>query len=160
MIRMMMWSPKDGDARFKATMHDFVNTYRLQAATTEDFKAIVEKHMSPRMDLEGNHTHGLVLPRVCLRHRSAHVSLPGRRHAQRRRLERALHAGRSRACRPISGCWCPVYLELTDGHVLRVGSIDIHGEHTVDQTVQLPKLPSAIKKVSINHYYDVLCTEN
>jgi len=55
MIRMMMWTPKDGDARFKATMHDFVNTYRLQAATTEDFKAIVEKHMSPGMDLEGNH---------------------------------------------------------------------------------------------------------
>jgi aminopeptidase N len=55
MIRMMMWSPKDGDARFKATMHDFVDTYRLQAATTEDFKAIVEKHMSPGMDLDGNH---------------------------------------------------------------------------------------------------------
>ena len=36
-------------------MHDFVNTYRLRAATTEDFKAIVEKHMSPGMDLEGNH---------------------------------------------------------------------------------------------------------
>ena len=55
MIRMMMWTPKEGDARFKETMHDFVNTYRLQAATTEDFKAIVEKHMSPGMDLEGNH---------------------------------------------------------------------------------------------------------
>ena len=36
-------------------MHDFVNTYRLQAATTEDFKAMVEKHMSRGMDLEGNH---------------------------------------------------------------------------------------------------------
>ena len=48
MIRMMMWTPQEGDARFMATMHDFVDTYRLQAATTEDFKAIVEKHMSPR----------------------------------------------------------------------------------------------------------------
>ena len=47
MIRMMMWSPKDGDARFKAAMHVFVNTYRLQAATTEDFKAVMEKHMGP-----------------------------------------------------------------------------------------------------------------
>ena len=56
MIRMMMWTPKDGDARFKAMMHDFVKTYTLQAATTEDFKAIVEKHMLPGMDLEGTHT--------------------------------------------------------------------------------------------------------
>jgi hypothetical protein len=47
MIRAMMWSPRDGDDRFKATMHDLLSTYRLQAATTEDFKAIVEKHMSP-----------------------------------------------------------------------------------------------------------------
>jgi hypothetical protein len=76
MIRMMMWSPKDGDARFKATMRDFVSTYRLQAATTEDFKAIVEKHMSPNMDLDGTHTMDwfLVLPRVRLRHRSACLS--------------------------------------------------------------------------------------
>ena len=43
MIRMMMWTQKEGDERFKATMHDLVNTYRLQAVTTEDFKAIVEK---------------------------------------------------------------------------------------------------------------------
>jgi hypothetical protein len=55
MIRMMMWSPQDGDSRFKATMHDFVDTYRMKAATTEDFKAIVEKHMSPGMDLDKNH---------------------------------------------------------------------------------------------------------
>jgi aminopeptidase N len=55
MIRMMMWTPKDGDGRFIATMHDFLATYRLQAATTEDFKAVVEKHMSPQMDLDRNH---------------------------------------------------------------------------------------------------------
>ena len=36
-------------------MQDFVNTYRGKAATTEDFKAMVEKHMTPEMDLEGNH---------------------------------------------------------------------------------------------------------
>ncbi len=55
MVRMMMWTPKEGDARFIATMHDFLQTYRLKAATTEDFKAIVEKHMSPAMDLDRNH---------------------------------------------------------------------------------------------------------
>src|SRR5207253_9201001 len=36
-------------------MHDFVQTYTNQAASTEDFKAMVEKHMTQEMDLEGNH---------------------------------------------------------------------------------------------------------
>jgi len=54
MIRMMMWSSHDKDDRFRATMHDFLNTYRLRAATTEDFKAVVEKHMSPQMNLDNN----------------------------------------------------------------------------------------------------------
>jgi hypothetical protein len=49
---------------------------------------------------------------------------------------------------------------MADGKVMRVGSIAIHGPTTVEQTVQLPKSPSAIKKVEINHFYDVLCTEN
>jgi hypothetical protein len=31
---------------------------------------------------------------------------------------------------------------------------------SIGQTFQLPKLPAAIKKVSINYYYDVLCTDD
>jgi hypothetical protein len=54
MIRMMMFESRNGDARFKETMHDFVDTYRGKAATTEDFKAMVEKHMTRGMDLDGN----------------------------------------------------------------------------------------------------------
>src|ERR1700745_506162 len=55
MIRMMMWDRRTGDENFKATMHDFVQTYTNRAASTEDFKAMIEKHMTPEMDLEGNH---------------------------------------------------------------------------------------------------------
>ena len=55
MIRMMMWSNKTGDQDFKAAMQDFVKTYSGKAATTEDFKAMMEKHMTQEMDLEGNH---------------------------------------------------------------------------------------------------------
>lgn len=35
-------------------MRDFVNTYRGHAATTEDCKRAVEKHMAPEMDVEGD----------------------------------------------------------------------------------------------------------
>src|SRR5208282_4520043 len=55
MLRMMMYDNHTGDAEFKAMMQDFANTYRGKAATTEDFKAMVEKHMSQQMDLDGNH---------------------------------------------------------------------------------------------------------
>ena len=55
MLRMMMHDNHTGDQRFKEMMQDFVNTYRGKAATTEDFKAMVEKHMTQEMDLEGNH---------------------------------------------------------------------------------------------------------
>ncbi|MGB2670939.1 MAG: M1 family aminopeptidase [Candidatus Acidiferrum sp.] len=55
MIRMMMFDNRTGDKQFKETMQDFATTYRGRAATTEDFKAIVEKHMTRAMDLDGNH---------------------------------------------------------------------------------------------------------
>lgn len=54
MVRMMMFESRNGDAHFKETMHDFVDTYRGKPATTEDFKAMVEKHMTRSMDLDGN----------------------------------------------------------------------------------------------------------
>jgi hypothetical protein len=60
MLRMMM---ADGtkptleaqDARFIAMMHDFTKTFDNKAASTEDFKAIAEKYMTPGMDVDHNH---------------------------------------------------------------------------------------------------------
>jgi hypothetical protein len=54
MLRMMFWDPnkKDPDEEFKAVLHDFVTTFANRSASTEDFKAIVEKHMTPEMDME------------------------------------------------------------------------------------------------------------
>jgi hypothetical protein len=54
MIRMMFFTARDRDARFQALMHDFVQTYFNKDISTEDFKRIVEKHMSKDMDLDGN----------------------------------------------------------------------------------------------------------
>jgi hypothetical protein len=56
-LRMMLHDPKnpDPDHNFKEMMKDFCNAYDNKPASTEDFKAIVEKHMVPPMDAEGNH---------------------------------------------------------------------------------------------------------
>ena len=54
MLRMMMLDRRTGDQEFKAMMQDFVKTYSGKAATTEDFKATVEKHMTPDMKAIGD----------------------------------------------------------------------------------------------------------
>jgi len=51
MIRMMTHDNRSGVQRFKETMQDFVKIYAGKAATTEDFKAAVEKPMTVEMDL-------------------------------------------------------------------------------------------------------------
>ncbi len=58
MIRMMMrdTNSPQSDAGFTAMMQDFTKTYFNQAASTEDFKRMVEKHMTQQMDLDGNRT--------------------------------------------------------------------------------------------------------
>lgn len=159
MIQMMMWSPKDGDDLFAATMQDFVSTYRLQPATTEDFKAIVEKHMTPQMNLGGNRTmdwffneyvYGTDLPAY---HFEGGATPSGDGWQLHFKLVQS--GVDAKFVNPV-----PLYLELTDGRILRIGSIAIRGPVTVEQTVQLPKLPAPIKRVLINYNYDVLCTDN
>jgi hypothetical protein len=55
MLRMMMMQHgKEGDARFQAMMKDFVQTHFNQDVSTEDFKAIVEKHMTKEMNMDGS----------------------------------------------------------------------------------------------------------
>jgi aminopeptidase N len=57
MIRQMLMDPRNPDPEhiFKETMQDYCKTFDNQPASTEDFKAIVEKHMTRGMDLDGNH---------------------------------------------------------------------------------------------------------
>jgi len=159
MIRMMMWSPKDGDARFIATMRDFVESHRLQAATTEGFKAAVERHMTPQMDFEGNHkmdwffnqyVYGTDLPAY---HFEGQMTQNGDAATLHFKLTQSGVPDKFRM--PV-----PIYLEMADGKFMRLGSVNVTGNKTVEQTLQLPKLQSAVKKAVSNHVYDVLSTEN
>ena len=57
MLRMMMYKQgQGGDAAFQAMMKDFVQTHYNQAVSTEDFKQMVEKHMTKDMDIDKNGT--------------------------------------------------------------------------------------------------------
>lgn len=56
MLRRMMYDQKTSDQKFMAMMQDFISTYYNRDVSTEDFKKIVEKHMLPSMDIDGNKT--------------------------------------------------------------------------------------------------------
>jgi hypothetical protein len=55
MLRAMMWDPKTLDRESQAMMRDFAGSFANGIVSTEDFQAVVEKHMTPAMDLDGNH---------------------------------------------------------------------------------------------------------
>ncbi|HLJ42317.1 MAG TPA: M1 family aminopeptidase, partial [Candidatus Acidoferrales bacterium] len=57
MLRAMLSDPrsKSPDEHFKSMMQDFTKSFAGKAASTEDFKAVVERHMAPYMDMDGNH---------------------------------------------------------------------------------------------------------
>jgi len=160
MIRMMMTSRNGGDEDFSAMMKDFVDTYRLKVATTEDFKAIVEKHMNPAMDLDGNkkmdwffneYVYGTDLP---------HYKFDGQ-------VTTATDGGVTIHFKltqsGVSDAFkmrVPLYVETSDGRVVQMGVVSVTGNSDMDKTVNLAKQPVGIKRILIDYNHDVLAVEN
>ena len=158
MIRMMMYDRKTGDQDFKAAMQDFVTTYSGKAATTEDFKAVMEKHMTREMDLEGNHrldwffneyVYGTALP-------TYHLDSTFEKDANGDLVlaVKVTQSGVDDKFRMI----VPVYLELADGRTISLGRARLVGNTTVDQKVPLKGLKDAPKRALVNYYDDVLAS--
>jgi hypothetical protein len=53
----------------------------------------------------------------------------------------------------------PVYIELNDGSVIKIGSAPMVGSTTIEQGAELPPTASPVKRVMANYYYDVLSTD-
>ena len=159
MIRMLMWTQKSGDDDFRTMMHDFVDTYRLKVATTEDFKAMVEKHMTAGMDLDRNHkmdwffnqyVYGTDLPNY-------HFESQIKSNADSSSLYFKLTQSKVPDDFRMR---VPIYLELSDGRYIRLGAVTIVGNSTLDQTVSIGKPPVSVKRALINYNFDVLSLEN
>ena len=159
MLRMLMYDSRDKtgdpDARFKAMMQDFVKTYFNQDASTEDFKRIVEKHMTPEMDLDGNRrmdwffnqwVYGTEVPaykfEYSLSSSDGKTILSGR----------ITQSGVSDHFRMR----VPVWVDFGKGWV-RLGAATLVGDSSLD----LPQIPLAQqpKKVAIAALNDVLATD-
>ena len=159
MLRMMMQDTRTRDQRFKETMQDFVNTYRGKAATTEDFKAIVEKHMTQDMDLEGNHkmdwffneyVYGTQLPSYQM-----NATFDTGADGDVVMSIKLTQSNVNDSFRML----VPIYLELPNGMLL-VGRAHLTGNATFDQKIPLKGLKEKPKRAAINYYDDVLASPN
>ena len=158
MMRMMMWDRKTGDQNFKAAMQDFVKTYSGKAATTEDFKAMMEKHMTPEMDLEGNHrldwffneyVYGTALPTY-----KFDSSFDKDANGDVVFGFKVTQSGVDDKFRML----VPIYLELADGHTVNLGRARLTGNTTVDQKIPLKGLKDMPKRALVNYNDDVLAS--
>jgi aminopeptidase N len=157
MIRMMMWNSQTGDADFKAMMHDFVKTYSNRPASTEDFKAMVEKHMTPGMDVNHNHTmdwffdeyvYGTALPSYRLDYS---FDQAGDQYGLNLKITQS---GVDEKFTML----VPLYLELGNGRIMRLGAAAITGNRTIERKVPLAGLKEKPKRAMLNYFNDVLCT--
>jgi len=160
MLQFMMWGDPTMDQRFKETMRDFVKTYAGKSATTEDFQAMVEKHMTREMDLEGNHkmdwffneyVYGTQLPSYQFNARfdtgaDGDVVMS----------VKLTQSGVDDKFRML----VPIYLERDDGKTLFLGRARLTGNTSVEQKVQLKGLKTKPRRAVLNYYDDVLASPN
>jgi hypothetical protein len=160
MLRMMMWNPRTGDQDFKNMMQDFVKTYAGRAATTEDFKATVEKHMTRDMDAEGNHkmdwyfneyVYGTALPSYTFEY-SFEKNSDGSPIFDFKLAQSNVNDG--------FRMLVPIYIELADGRTVYLGHVRLVGNTSVDQKVPLRALKETPKKALVNYNDDVLALNN
>jgi Peptidase family M1 domain len=158
MVRMMMWDRKTGDQNFIAAMHDFVQTYSGKAATTEDFKAAMEKHMTREMDIDGNHridwffneyVYGTALPTY-----KFDYSFEKDPSGDAVLVFKVTQSGVDDKFRMI----VPIYLELADGRTLSLGRARLVGNTTVDDKVPLKGMKDTPRRAVLNYNDDVLAS--
>lgn len=152
MLRMMMVDPtnKDPDHYFKTFMQDFCQTYDNKAASTEDFKTVVEKHMGQWMDLDHNHrmdwffnqyVYGTGVPHYAFRYGA-------------REMDGKFTVVGTLTQTGVPDGWkdiVPIYVHLP-GRDVRAGWVPITGKTTPVKFV----LPVKVEKVSINDDDDML----
>jgi hypothetical protein len=151
MLRTMMHDRAAGDARFIVMMKDFVQTYFNRDVSTEDFKRVVEKHMTPKMDLDGNGrmdwffdewVYGTEIPRYKFEYSFDGGVLTGR----------VTQSGVSDNFKMI----VPVYVDMGQGW-FRLGQAPLKGNGSVE--LGQIKLPQAPKRVTICAMKDVLALD-
>jgi len=153
MLRMQLMDSRnpDSDHLFKEMMQDYCRTFDNKPASTEDFKAIVEKHMTRNMDLDGNHkmdwffnqyVYGTERPQY--QFHATVTDTPDGKLSVSGKLERT----------GVPGNWkdvVPMYVH-TGTKIVRLGTIAAtHDTETLNFV-----LPQKVDKLTINEYEDMI----
>jgi hypothetical protein len=152
MLRSMMYDINDKDKAFIAMMHDFVDSHRERAATTESFKAIAEKHITKSMDMERNGrldwffdewVYGTQVPRY---HFEYQVTP-----AEGGKVKLHMTVTQSDVDDKFAMS-VPVFADFGKG-MIRLGQVGIAGNSTRNVDILLPSQP---KKVALNAFKEIL----
>jgi Peptidase family M1 domain/Carboxypeptidase regulatory-like domain len=152
MLRSLMWSPKEQDQPFVDMMHDYVTSHKNAPASTESFKAVVERHMQPGMNLEGNGridwffnewVYGTDVPT----YKFDYQITPGEGGKCK------LHATLTQSSVPSTFMMnVPIFGDF-DGRLIRLIDVPVKGGDTRTIDVELPKTP---KRMLFNPYHEIL----
>ncbi len=156
MIRMMLWENQNGDAQFKNLMRDFVHTYTNRPASTEDFKAVVERHMTPAMNIAGNGkmdwffnewVYGTAVPTMNFAHSFSRAP-DGTVMLNLKLVQSGVDDS---FMMPV-----PLYIEVGNGRIFRIGMIPMKGNSTFEKSIALRGIQEPPKRAMINYFDDVL----
>jgi len=157
MLRSMMWDPKTQDNDFIDMMKDFVKTNYNRDPSTENFMAIASKHMTPQMDLAGDHrllwffqqwVYGTAMPKYRFEY-----SLKDEPEGKTRLTGTLTQSNVTDNFRML----VPIYADFDGKDYVRLGSTLVSGNKTGQPfSILLPKRP---KKVAANRFNDVLAIE-
>jgi hypothetical protein len=153
MLRMQLTDSRaqDPDHLFKEMMQDYCKTFDNKPASTEDFKAIVEKHMTRAMDLDGNnkmdwffneYVYGIGEPQYNF-HATTEATPDGKTHIKGEFTRSGVPDNWKDAV--------PLYAHIGDKAV-KMGTVAVtHATESFDFTI-----PGKIDRVSVNDNEDLL----
>jgi hypothetical protein len=142
---MMMDFDNKSDDRFIKMMADFVETYRGKSASTEDFKAIVEKHVGENMDwFFDQWVYGVEIPTYRFSYTTEKTP--------EGKYEITCEVTQENVSKGFK-MWVPILLDFGGGQyaVLRLWVDKPQNKY------QLPKTPLMPKEITLNPFYSVLC---
>jgi aminopeptidase N len=162
MLEMMEYWAKDGNSKggnevaFQHSMQQFVKEYSGKAATTEDWKASMERTMPRSLDIDGNGkldwffnewVYGTALPKYTVNSRFM-TNNDGTTTA-------FLKLTQSNVSDDFEMI-VPLYLQMADGKMIHFAGLTMHGNATFEQQIPLGKLVGTPKAIVMDAYADIL----
>jgi hypothetical protein len=150
-----MYDGKSGDAKFSRMMKDFVATHFNKDVSTEDFKAMVEKHITPEMDINKNGKMDWFFDQWVY---GSDVPAYKFEYSLTKSGDKSILNGKLTQSGVANDfvMSVPAYLDLGNGWT-KLGAITITGNKTLD--LNNIELPGGVKKVTIAALNDVLATK-